>query len=339
MTFLPGLADVVHDEVVRRLRPTGAVRPVTGRDDALTLDLPGWDRRVLGLRTAVAVWAVVHLDVPRPRSLISGEHLRHIVRAVQASIAVEVGRTFRFEAAGSDAGTFARLGSELAAATGLTYRPLDGELAIRVRRPPATSAADPGWDVLVRIGARPLSARRWRQVDYPGALNATIAAAMVVLAGSRPADRVANLMCGSGTLLVERLLAGPAATAVGVDLAEPALAAARTNLAAAGVDAELVLGDATDPRTLGSRTFDLLLADPPWGDLHGSGADADRVHTGRLAAAAALAAPGARCMVVTGQVTVMNRAVRAAADRWDVDEPRRVFAKGHHPRLYLLRRR
>jgi 23S rRNA G2445 N2-methylase RlmL len=162
---------------------------------------------------------------------------------------------------------------------------------------------------------------------------------MVALAGCRPADRVANLMCGSGTLLVERLLAGPAATAVGVDLSEHALDAARTNLAAAGVEAELVLGDATDQRTLGARTFDLLLADPPWGDLHGSGAEAGRVHAGLLEAAFALAAPRARLVVVTGQVAVMNRVVRSAGDRWDAEEPRRVFAKGHHPRLYLLRRR
>jgi predicted RNA methylase len=339
VTFLPGLGDVVRTEVAAVLRPARPARPVTGRDDALALQLPGWDRRVLELRTAVAVWVVVHLDVPRPRSIVSGEHLGRVTSAVRASLAVAPSRGFRFEAAGSDSATFARLGAELSAAVGLPFQPGAGELVVRVRRGTGAGDRDPGWDVLVRIGPRPLSARAWRVADYPGAVNASIAAAMTTLAGVRPDDRVVNLMCGSGTLLIERLAAGPVRSAVGVDLATAALDAATANLTAAGVAAELIAGDATDPRLLAPRRFDLLLADPPWGDLHGSGAHAAQLHADLLAAAYELAAPGARLVVLTGQVAVMDRAVRAAGDRWTLDPPLRVFAKGHHPRIYLLHRR
>lgn len=343
VTFLPGLGQVVSDEVTELLHPARPPRAVPGRDDALRLDLTGPLRDVLSLRTAVAAFVVRHFDVPRPRSLTSGDHLARIVEAMYASLRVAGSSSFRFEAAGSGSAAFARLADELHRATGLAYDEDRGELVVRVVRGHA-AGPDPGWDVLVRVGPRPLSARRWREVDLPGAANATIAAAMTRLAGVRPEDRVLNLMCGSGTLLVERLLAGPAATAVGVDDDPAALDAARTNLRAAGRrTVRLVAADATSPEALatalGDERFDVLLADPPWGALLGSHATAPAVHAGLLRAAHAVAAPGARLAVLTHEVRVMERAVAAAADLWTpAGEPLRVFAKGHHPRIWLLHR-
>lgn len=360
LTFLGGLGDVLADEVreVLEVEP----RPAPGREDALVVDLPG-DRlgRVRRLRTAVAAFVVLHHDVPRPRALLSGEHLQRIVDAAYASLRVAGSSTFRFEAAGADSAVFARLADELARATGLKHDPGEGELVVKVRRgapssgdrrrsrsgggPAERPGDDPGWDVLVRIGPRPLSARTWRVADFPGAANATIAAAMVRLAGVQPDDRVLNLMCGSGTLLVERLLAGPAAAAVGIDVADDALTAARENLEAAGLTRRVALAqaDALAPSSwpadlLPGSSADVILADPPWGTLHGRHADAPAVHAGLLRAAHAVAAPGARLVVLTHEVKVMAAAVRDAADLWHAQPPVRVFAKGHHPRIHVLTR-
>src|SRR5207245_442476 len=77
----------------------------------------------------------------------------------------------------------------------------------------------------------------------PGALNATIAAAMVRLVEPRRGDRFLNLMSGSGTLLVERLLLGGGAVAAGVDHDPEALAAATANASAAGLAAPLCRAD------------------------------------------------------------------------------------------------
>lgn len=344
VTFLPGLGEVVADEVAELLAPQRPARPVPGRDDALRFAHDGSLRDVLGLRTAAAAFVVRHFDVPRPRSLTSGDHLARIVDAMYASLRVAGSSSFRFEAAGADSTAFARLAALLHDATGLAYEPQDGELVVRVVRPPADGDTDPGWDVLVRVGPRPLSARRWREVDLPGAANATIAAATARLAGVRPTDRVLNLMCGSGTLLVERLLAGPAASAVGVDDDPTALDAARTNLRAAGQrTARLVAADATSPdalsAALGDERFDLVLADPPWGALLGSHASAPGVHAGLLRAARAVTDPGARLAVLTHEVRVMERVVAEASSSWlPTAEPLRVFAKGHHPRIWVLRR-
>ena len=343
VTFLPGMGQVVADEVTELLAPPRPPQPVPGRDDALRLGHTGALRDVLGLRTAVAAFVVLHFDVPRPRSLTSGDHLTRIVDAMYGSLRAAGSSSFRFEAAGADSAVFARLAALLHEATGLSYEPEHGELVLRVVRGLPAAGADPGWDVLVRIGPRPLSARRWREVDYPGAANATIAAAMARLAGVRAEDRVLNLMCGSGTLLIERLLAGPVAAAAALDDEPLALDATAANLRAAGLrNVRLEQADATSPEWLsgvfGDDRFDLLLADPPWGTLHGSHAQAEHVHAGLLRAARAVAAPGARLAVLTHEVKVMERVVADAAGLWTpVAPPLRVFAKGHHPRIWLLR--
>jgi tRNA (guanine6-N2)-methyltransferase len=341
LTFLPGLGDVLRDEVAQVLHPPKPARPAPGRDDALLVRHPGALRDVLRLRTAVAVFVRLHFDVPRPRSLTSGDHLARIVDAVGASLRVERSHSFRFEAAGSDSAVFARLASLVAQATGLVHDADDGELVIRVARGRHAGEADPGWDVLVRVGPRPLSARTWRVADYPGAANATIAAAMVRLAGVRAGDRVANLMCGSGTLLVERLLAGGAASAVGVDLEPEAVAAAQANVEAAGLAdrVRLVVADALDVAAWsGGQRFDLLLADPPWGDLHGSHDTNAALHGELLRAAHEASRQGARLVVLTHEVRLMQRLLRELAGQWQLRDEVRVFAKGHHPRIYLLDR-
>ena len=341
LTFLPGLADVLRDEVAEVLHPKRPATLVPGRDDALVLTLPGALSEVRRLTTAVAAFIVLHFDVPRPKSLTSNDHLRRIVDAVYASLRVAGSSTFRFEAAGSDSTVFARLASDLNAATGLKHDEKDGELVIRVRRgvvrgsDASGSEADPGWDVLVRVGNRPLSARPWRVADYPGAVNATIAAAMVRLAGVDADDRVANLMCGSGTLLIERLLAGPAAVATGIDLAPDAIEASRANLEAAALQRRATLETGDIAATHG--TYDLLLADPPWGTIHGSHATNAELHATLLREAHRLAAPGARLVVLTHEIKVMERCLRET-DLWAVRSETRVFAKGHHPRIYLLDR-
>jgi 23S rRNA G2445 N2-methylase RlmL len=129
-----------------------------------------------------------------------------------------------------------------------------------------------------------------------------------------------------------------------VDDDPAALDAARTNLRAAALrTVRLVQADATSPSALvgalHDERFDLVLADPPWGTLHGSHETGPAVHAGLLAAAHAVTAPGGRLVVLTHEVRVMEQAVADAATLWTPDdEPLRVFAKGHHPRIWVLRR-
>jgi tRNA (guanine6-N2)-methyltransferase len=338
--FLPGLGPVVEAELRQRLPGTGHIRPVPGRDDSLTASYAGPWEPLLGLRTVVAPFLVLTFPVPRPRSLTSGEYLPGIVEAIRvAQRANPVPVTeFRIDAAGIQSPGYRRLAAALAGETGLAEVPSGGQVLLRFRR---SVRAGGGWDVLVRLSARPLSSRPWRVRDFPGAANATIAAAMSMLTAPAPGDRVANLMCGSGTLLIERLLAAPARAAVGVERDPAAVAACLANLDAAGLRgrARILTAAIEDTGWARHGPFDVILADPPWGTLTGDHATSEAVHASLLARAHAAAAAGARLAVLTHEVRIMERCLRQAAGRWALREVLRVYQKGHHPRIYLLVKR
>lgn len=277
----------------------------------------------LSLRTVVAAYSVRTYAVPRPRGLLGEEHLRALTAQLGQGF-----ESFRISAAGSHSAVFLRLAAELQRRTGLRHEPETGDLLIRVR------PAGEGWEVLARLTPRPLSARTWRVADVPGALNATIAAAMVSLLGTAPHQRFLNLMCGSGTLLAERLLAGRARLAVGLDQDPGALRAAIANLDAAGVAAGLIRGDVARP-PLAAGAFDAICADLPYGQLSGSHAANDALYRALLASAAEVAAPRARLAVITHDIRRFEAAL-SETRAWRVDRSLRVFQKGYRPQIWLL---
>jgi precorrin-6B methylase 2 len=127
------------------------------------------------------------------------------------------------------------------------------------------------WDVIVDDEARTLALepRRlddprfaYRVADIPAASHPTVAAALAWLGEVRPGDRVWDPFCGSGVELIERARRGPLRSLLGTDLDPGALDAARANLAAAGVTAELIAADA---RSHAPGKVDLIVTNPPLG--------------------------------------------------------------------------
>ncbi len=104
---------------------------------------------------------------------------------------------------------------------------------------------------------------RYRVADVPAASHPTLAAALARVAGTRPDDVVWDPFVGSACELVERARLGAAAAFYGTDTEEAALAAARRNLGAAGVTAELACTDARKFRP--RRPITLVLTNPPMG--------------------------------------------------------------------------
>jgi tRNA (guanine6-N2)-methyltransferase len=318
------------------------VRRVLGRQAALQggaapgavrFTYAGPLRALLGLRTAVAAYLLTSAPGRRPSALLGDTTLFDQVETVRRLHPAGSFSSFRLSVPGRDSAALRRLRQELTARTGLDEDPEEGELFLRIRR------AHGGWDLLTRLSPRPLSARPWRVVNLPGALNATIAAAMVELSRPRPADRVLNLMCGSGTILVERLARGPAALAAGCDVDPAALAASRANLQAAGLtrSAALARMDATTLAFGGAR-FDVLLADLPYGHRMGSHQDNAALYPAVLAEAARVTRPGGALLAVTHELRLFERCLRAAARQWRAERAVQVYQKGHHPVVYLLRR-
>jgi SAM-dependent methyltransferase len=162
------------------------------------------------------------------------------------------------------------------------------------------------WDALVDDAARTLALvpRRlddprfaYRAADVPAASHPTVAAALAWLAEPRPGDRVWDPFCGSAVELIERARRGPLRSLLGTDLDATALAAARANLAAAGVAAELTVADARTHTPGPPGSIDLIVSNPPLGSR--VRLDAAALLAAALPNFARALAPGGRLVWIT----------------------------------------
>lgn len=304
----------------------------------LRLRLPARDlARVRELRTVVAGYLCLTVPARRPRELLESSVMRDLATSIERIAHLKPRRErftgLRIGAAGRDSADMRRLAVELGEAVGLAPAD-DGDLLIRLRRAPAGAA---GWEVLLRLTPRPLATRRWRVVDYPGAVNATIAASVLDLMDVRKQDELLDMTCGSGTFLIEQLHRAAPARAVGVDLREDAITAAQQHQRAARRKGrvEWRIGDVLTTPLQGG--FTRIITNPPWGTLHGEHATNEELLHALLGRADELAAPGARLGVLSHEIRRMH-AVLAAQDAWTCVAEHRFFQKGHHPRLFLLER-
>lgn len=336
--LLEGLEHIVCGELIERL--AGHVRlGQTARAGAIQFTYSGDLRRLLDLRSPVAVYLLQQFAVPRPRALLGHQHFEALARMIEAVRALhpdDAYRTFRLSAAGEDSSVLSRLKGELEQRTGLAVGADEGDLLLRLRRAPDADA----WEVLARISPRPLATRTWRICNMPGALNATLAHAMMRMTRPTPEDIVLNLACGSGTLLAERLALGPARETLGCDTDPAALACARENLRAAGY-ARAVRLEQWDvgQLPLADRSVSVLCADLPFGQIVGSHRENQELYPRLLAEAARVAASGARMVLLTHEVRLLERVAAEYADQWQIEEVVRVRSGGMTPRVFRLRRR
>jgi predicted RNA methylase len=302
-----GLEDLLADE----LRDAGLSPREHGRGEvALELDQP-----------LAAIW--------RARTLLGAGLVVSLPRAPSLAAAIAAALTDDATIALLEALTRGPIRWRLDFAEGGHRRAVVWETAreVAARRPALVN--DPTattWDVVAdeRAARLELRPRRFDDARFayrvrhvPAASHPTIAAALARTAGARADDVVWDPFTGSGVELIERARLGPCAKLVGSDLDPRALDAAHTNLAAAGVTAELVAADA---RVFAPPGVTLVITNPPLGRrLRG---DAPALLEDFAAHAAGALAPGGRLVWISPvprrTERVLGRALRLASRR-DVD--------------------
>lgn len=301
------------------------------------------------LQTVLTVYVVHRFDVARPSGLLAHESFTKLVRQLTQIVQQWPRGAFQslgISAAGSDSDIMIRLRDELAAALSLEPKSHEMDMLVRIRR--ATAQLLPevepiqrprGWDVLMRLSPRPLSVRFWRVQNMDGALNAAVAHAMVMLTRPKPDDVFLNLMCGSGTLLIERLAFGDARRVIGCDISVDAREAATKNLGAAGVKpvVELKEWDARDLHLPDDRV-DAVVADLPFGFAIGTHDENVDVYPAVLAEAGRVAKPGARFVAITHEIKLLEQLANES-DAWDLEEVIRINLRGLHPRIFVMKRK
>jgi tRNA (guanine6-N2)-methyltransferase len=293
----------------------------------------------------VAVYGVQYFAIPRPKALLGNQQFGELSGAIAAVIDLAppgAYATLRLSAAGEDSGVLTRLKDQIAQRFGLTVAAEEGDLLIRLRRPSLrrdSARGGDGWETLVRLSPRPLATRAWRVCNWPGALNASLAHAMIMLAEPAPEDVVLNVACGSGTLLIERLLAGRARIAIGCDTDAAALDCARSNVQAAGLEQQARLeGWDAGALPLDDASVSMICADLPFGQLVGSHRENQEFYPRVFAEATRVAQPGARMVLITHEVRLLERTAERFAQQWQLLDLLRVRSGGMTPAVALLRR-
>jgi SAM-dependent methyltransferase len=335
---LDGLKPFAYQELIERFRNH---IDIVSREQKETLGFlyEGDLKRLLSLRSIASLSGVLSFPVPRPKALLGHQHFEQIVDAMGQIAALHPPGAFqslRLSAAGEESAVLTRLKQELELRTGMRIEVEEADMLLRLRR----SHYEEGWDVLIRLSPRPLATRTWRVCNLPGAPNATLAHAVMRITNPHPHDRILNIGCGSGTLLIERLALGPAQSALGCDTDTSALACAQLNLAAARFSSAVSLQQ-WDARALPlpDASVDVICSDLPFGQLVGSHRENETLYPRLFAEATRVAAPYARMVLLTHELRLLERTAWEHRESWEHVETVRVRSGGMTPGIFLFRRR
>ncbi len=324
LEVLPGLEPEAMDEVRELLGPEGLDAAIVGAG-AIQVTTREF-KKLHTLRTVVAVYGICRLMVPRPGTLLGVEYRALLVGFLKQIVALSEFRSFRISAAGKDSSVFQDLRTILERELRLKHDPEEGDLLLRFRPSP-----EGGWDVLGRTTPRPLSVRSWRTVDMPGALNATIAAAMVRHLSAPAGAPWLNICSGSGSLLIEGKSRHPSLKAIGVEVDRRRIGLGSQNIAAARNE-EGITSVRADGGTLPMRSESIhaIVADLPWGERVGRRADNHVLYSRILAEASRVLLPRRRMQLITQDGEALERALQSRPEL-RITQAREVFQKGYQP--------
>lgn len=240
---MPGVEEIAWLEIRDRLRGAHFQRYLFAREQngIVVFDYAGPAQDLLRLRTTEDVFSQIayHDDLTRLR-----RDLRLLGELVEKSEGVgqmvnDYLRIRRFSAPP----TF-RVISRQYGKFEYTRKELTATLwrSLKARYPRWTPVADDAqvefWANLLgsqfllgaRLSDRTMRHRFERKVELPASLRPSVAAAMVLLTEPGPDDIFLDPMCGSGTILYERMQAGPYGRVLGGDIDPERVDAARKNV-------------------------------------------------------------------------------------------------------------
>lgn len=189
----------------------------------------------------------------------------------------------------------------------------------------------------LRLTDREARHRGYQRAHLPASLRPSAAAALVLLTRPNAADRFLDPMCGAGTLLIERALAGRYQILLGGDLNPEAVAATRTNLGRRHQPIEIRCWDARD-LPLDAASVTALAVNLPFGTRVGDQETNRQLYAPFLREAARVLRGGARLVTLTGDTATLDAAL-GGREEFARRGQYRVQVLGHPARIDVLERR
>lgn len=129
----------------------------------------------------------------------------------------------------------------------------------------------------VRLSDATMRHRQYKLEHLPASLRPTVAAAMGLVSQPTAEDVVLDPLCGAGTIVIERALMAPYLELSGGDIRKEAVAVARRNATAAGVDAQWRTWDARS-LPIDTNSVTRIITNLPFGKQIGAGENLDKLY-------------------------------------------------------------
>jgi len=291
---------------------------------------------LLKLNSVIAIYSVYHFDISRPKALLGHQNLTRLIQLLSDTYQHwdDFTPTFGLGAAGSDSSVMQRIKQEISKTLKMTVADEDkGNLYIRI----IPAYKQQGWEILIRLTPYPLSTRQWRVQNIPGALNATVAYAMIQLANASNSSSVVNLCSGTATILIENAKQHSNQTMIAIDNDITMLRAASQNIDA-GHSAEYIAQIECDAQQtpFKENSIECLYADLPFGHHIGSHNENEWLYAAILEESARIAKNGAPFIVLTHEIQLMEQSLLSS--RWKTKYQKKINLSGLHPQIFVLER-
>jgi len=165
-----------------------------------------------------------------------------------------------------------------------------------------------------RISDRTMRHRYKKRVELPASLRPSMAAAMVFLTEPEASDIFLDPMCGSGTILLERLYSGPSQQILAGDVESDRVYAARQNMPSPrqGSKKRSVSIRQWDARQLPleDAAIDKVATNLPFGKQIGTRQELDSLYTAVLAELERVVRPNGRIVLLSSEFDLVKSCIR-----------------------------
>ena len=179
--------------------------------------------------------------------------------------------------------------------------------------------------------------QRARVKHGAASLNPTVAHAMCRLTLPTAGEVVVDPMCGAGTILIERARLAEPGLIIGGDVHLNPLEAARANVEAAEVDAQLLQWDARH-LPLARASVDTVFCNLPWGRRIGSHGTNRHLYPGFVRELVRVLRPGGTAVLLTQEKRLITRLLAKSSRRLQLVREDHLSLSGTHPAIYLVQR-